>query len=143
MYRLFSFAAIGLFLFPSACWSQARLNVTLTGLQARGTIYLAVYNTADEFGKPEKAFRKIVIKPGGLQTTVTADNLPSGAYAVAVYQDLYDNRKIDKNIFGIPSEPFAFSNNVRPFVTAPTFTQCLIKLDKPEHAISIKLMTYF
>jgi uncharacterized protein (DUF2141 family) len=49
--------------------------------------------------------------------------LPEGTYAVAVYQDLNQNAQLDSNVFGIPTEPYGFSNNVRPKLRAPSFDE--------------------
>ena len=38
-------------------------------------------------------------------------NLPAGEYAISVYHDQNNNGKLDANFMGIPSEPYAFSNN--------------------------------
>ncbi len=123
-------------------FAQHKLHITVTNLEKTGTIYIAIYDKPANFGNPHKAMRRLITQPDKSSITATADNLPPGDYAVAVYQDLNDNKKIDKNILGIPTEPFAFSNNVRPVVSAPTFKQCKVSLGKPEQAISIKLMTY-
>ncbi len=122
--------------------AQNKLHITVTNLEKAGTVYIAIYDKPDCFGNPHKAIRKLVSQPEKSSLTATAENLPQGDYAIAVYQDINDNKKIDKNILGIPTEPFAFSNNVRPIVSAPTFKQCKVLLTKPEQSISIKLMNY-
>lgn len=122
--------------------AQNKLHITVTNLEKTGTVYIAIYNKPDYFGNPRKAMRKIISNPEKSSLTATAENLPEGDYAIAVYQDINDNKKIDKNLLGIPTEPFAFSNNVRPIVSAPTFKQCKVSLAKPEQSISIKLMNY-
>jgi uncharacterized protein (DUF2141 family) len=121
---------------------QNKLHITIAGIKSKGTIYIAIYDKAACFANPHKAYRKLVSPANAPSLTTTAENLPTGTYAIAVYQDLNDNKKIDKNILGIPTEPFAFSNNVRPVVSAPTFQQCRILVDKPEQSITIGLHTY-
>ena len=34
-------------------------------------------------------------------------------YAIRMYHDVNDNGELDTNLMGIPSEPFAFSNNAQ------------------------------
>ena len=41
-----------------------------------------------------------------------ATNYKEIIFAVAVWHDVNANRKIDKNIFGVPKEPYGFSKNV-------------------------------
>ncbi|MNR30585.1 hypothetical protein D3C85_1480510 [compost metagenome] len=38
-------------------------------------------------------------------------DLPAGAYGMKAFHDVNGNGKMDTNPFGMPSEPFAFSNN--------------------------------
>ncbi len=129
--------------FHSKASASGRLQINITNLKGKGSTYIAIYNTAEGFCNPLKAFRRVVLHSSGATTALTSEELPSGNYAIAVYEDVNNNQRIDKNFFGIPTEPFAFSNNVRPVVCAPTFKQCAITFDKPEETISIKLMTYF
>ena len=71
--------------------------------------------------------------------SITFD-LPEGEYAVAVYHDLNANNKLDKNFFGIPKEPYGFSKNFKPTLSAPNFKDCSITLDEKGRKISISLI---
>ncbi len=51
-------------------------------------------------------------------------SLPAGKpYAVAAFYDTNGNGRLDKNIFGAPTEPYGFSGNLRPLFRAPTFRE--------------------
>ncbi len=65
-----------------------------------------------------------VVKPGGQRQVSLPVQLPPGEWAVAITQDMNNNDKVDKNVLGIPTEPFAFSNNVRPRFAPPAFDEC-------------------
>ena len=54
--------------------------------------------------------------------------LPVGEYAVSVYHDVNGNGKMDKNFFGAPSEPYAFSKNYKPVFRAPRFDEVKVHL---------------
>ena len=102
-------------------------------------VKLYFYNTREGFLKSGKwAFSKAV-KPGGKNEFTLPVDLPKGEWAVAITQDLNNNDKIDKNFLGIPTEPYAFSNNVRPTVAAPGFDECKFTVDGPGKVISIVL----
>ena len=45
-----------------------------------------------------------------------------GEYAIAAFQDINKNGDLDRNIFQYPTEPFGFSNNFRPMLKAPHWT---------------------
>ena len=102
-------------------------------------VRLYFYNTREGFLKSGKwAFSKSV-KPGGKKEFTLPVELPQGEWAVAITQDLNNNNKIDKNFLGIPTEPYAFSNNVRPTVAAPRFDECKFMVDGPGKVVSIVL----
>ncbi len=41
------------------------------------------------------------------------ENLPAGDYAMRAFHDVNGNGQMDTNPFGMPTEPYAFSNNAR------------------------------
>ena len=66
------------------------------------------------------AFRKIVPVDGETQVVVF-ENVPSGIYAISIFQDLNGNGELDENKSGIPSEPFGFSNDARGKLGPPKY----------------------
>jgi uncharacterized protein (DUF2141 family) len=87
------------------------LQVTVNGVKAgEGNLRLAVFDEAhrDEF--PEGEYLLGVTVPAtGDEMTVEISIVESGEYAIAVIQDLNENEKLDKNMLGIPKEPYGFS----------------------------------
>ncbi|MBU6119398.1 DUF2141 domain-containing protein [Hymenobacter siberiensis] len=103
------------------------------------SVRLYFYNNREGFLKSGKwAFSKSV-KPQGKSEFSLPVELPRGEWAVAITQDLNNNDKIDKNFLGIPTEPYAFSNNVRPTIAAPGFDECKFTVDEPGKVVSIVL----
>jgi len=51
------------------------------------------------------------------------ESLPYGEYAVMLYHDENGNDKLDKNIVGVPKEPYGFSNNARARLGLPLYEQ--------------------
>jgi uncharacterized protein (DUF2141 family) len=47
--------------------------------------------------------------------------LAPGKYALVAFHDENSNGKFDRNWFGLPKEGYAFSNNVRPVFSPPSF----------------------
>ena len=45
--------------------------------------------------------------------TLTAADLPPGEYAIRIMHDINGNGELDTNFVGMPTEPYAFSNNAR------------------------------
>lgn len=65
-------------------------------------------------------------------------DISEGIYAVAVYQDINENKQLDKGWFSIPKEPYGLSNNYRPHFSAPSFNDCKFKVAE-ETTITILL----
>ena len=102
-------------------------------------VKLYFYHTREGFLKHGQwAFSKTV-KPEGKREFTLPVELPKGDWAVAITQDLNNNDKIDKNFLGIPTEPYAFSNNIRPTLAAPGFDECKFTVDAPGKMVSIVL----
>lgn len=102
-------------------------------------VRLYFYNTSEGFLKSGKWSFSKSVNPGGKSQFTLPVELPKGEWAVAITQDLNNNEKIDKNFLGIPTEPYAFSNNIRPTVAAPKFEECKFMVDGPGRVVSIVL----
>lgn len=69
------------------------------------------------------------------------EDLSDGIYAFAVFQDLNDNGKLDTKKFGIPVEPFAFSNNALGKFGPPKFSEAGFDLKGgKKHVQEVKLL---
>ena len=79
----------------------------------------------------------MVVKPEGKNEISVPVELTPGEWAVALTQDTNNNDKLDKNFLGIPTEPYAFSNNVRPRFAAPKFAECKFVVSGPGKVVTI------
>lgn len=120
--------------------SNAPLSVTLTNVnKSGGTIRLALYKPGAKFGSTKPDYAKLIAVGKAGNQTVDFD-VPPGRYAVAMYHDLNNNDKLDKNAVGYPKEPFGFSNNFRPRFSSPDFEDCAFDHKAGGTSISIKLI---
>ena len=109
-FTLSTLIAAGLMMAPSAFASDLTVNVE--GIEkAQGTIMLGLFDQAtyDESGSIEGANLKVE----GDRVTVTFEGLAPGEYAVKLFHDVNDDGEMNTNPFGMPTEPFAFSNDAR------------------------------
>lgn len=74
----------------------------------KGHLFISVSNNEKTF-KTENAFEKAKIIPK-MKITEYELELDDGEYSFAIYHDTNENEKLDSNIFGIPKEPYGFSN---------------------------------
>jgi uncharacterized protein (DUF2141 family) len=114
------------------------VTVVISSLaSAHSVVKLNFYNASDTFlQKNQQAFR-LVVKPEGKTEISVPVELAPGEWAVALTQDTNDNGKLDKNFLGIPTEPYAFSNNVRPHLAAPKFEECKFTVTGPGKVVTI------
>ncbi|QJD93167.1 DUF2141 domain-containing protein [Duganella dendranthematis] len=113
----------------AVCFSAhaADLTIHVDGVaSAEGNVMIAVYNSADTFlAKPLRA----VQAPAHNGTVeVKVADLLVGDYAFAVYHDANANGKMDRNMVGMPTEDYAFSNNAFGKRGAPRFEEARIVL---------------
>ena len=118
----------------------ASVTVVVSSLvSTTSTVKLYFYNTREGFLKHKQWVFSKSVNPEGKQEVSLPIDLPRGEWAVAITQDLNNNDKIDKNLIGIPTEPYAFSNNVRPTLAVPDFNECKFTVNKPGQVVSIVL----
>lgn len=117
------------------------LTLTITNLKSStAPIIMGVYSTKNKFPDPKDKFKEYKFKPNGKTLVVKITNLKFGMYAMAIYQDENSNGEIDKNMLGIPTERYGFSNNYKPMVRAPRFHECKFEYSAEANTQSIKLV---
>ncbi|QKG57972.1 DUF2141 domain-containing protein [Hymenobacter sp. BRD128] len=123
---------------PPPAKATETVTVVVSALAStQSVVKLNFYNAADKFlQKDQQAFR-VVVKPEGKTEISVPVELTPGEWAVALTQDTNNNDKLDKNFLGIPTEPYAFSNNVRPRFAAPKFEECKFMVSGPGKVVTI------
>lgn len=89
-----------------------RLVLTFDPGAATGAIMIAMFDSqaAYDSGRPVRQARIDVA--AGERAAIFAD-LPRGTYAVRAFHDVDGDGRMNTNPFGMPTEPYAFSNNAR------------------------------
>ena len=116
------------------------LNINIENINpSKGQLMIAVYNSKQLYMKTEKAVSKQILKLNGKNTEfIQFKDLPMGEYSVAVIHDENNNGKLDTNIFGIPTEDYGFSNNIRPKFRAANWDETKFLMNK-NVGLNIKL----
>ncbi|MCX6196019.1 MAG: DUF2141 domain-containing protein [Flavobacteriia bacterium] len=108
-----------------------KLSIHISGIsKIKGSLFIALFRATDDFPVFGKQFKGIVKEVEGKSQNYNFDNLPEGEYALAIYQDENRNKILDKNLLGIPTEIYGFSNNARRTFSAPSFQEAKFKLNK-------------
>ena len=123
---------------PDRAAAKVTLTVEVQNVRAqKGAVYFALFKTTDDFpsGKPSEG-KKVNATGSQVQTTFSVE---PGSYAIAIFHDENANGQMDKKMFGIPKEPYGFSNDFRPKMSAPKFKDCEFTVGSTAKTISIKL----
>ena len=116
------------------------LSISIPNLKnTKGEIQIGIYNKKENFPIEDKQYKVIFIKAEKYAGTYTVKGLPKGEYAVALMHDENADKICNMNFLGIPKEGYGFSNNVKPLLSAPSYNDCKINLNR-NLSISIELI---
>ncbi|MEN8704438.1 MAG: DUF2141 domain-containing protein, partial [Polaribacter sp.] len=105
------------------------LSIEISGIKTNtGKVYLALFNNSNDFLKKKKEFigKKAEVKNG--KSIVFFKNIRKGEYAASIFYDENNNGKMDTKLFGVPKEPYGFSNNAKGFMGPPSFEEAKFTL---------------
>lgn len=105
-------AALSTCLIAAPLASASDLTVTVDGIaKQQGSIMLGLFDEASYKG--DGAVDGASLKVESDSVTVTFEGLEPGEYAVRLYHDVNEDGEMNTNPFGIPTEPYAFSNDAK------------------------------
>ena len=109
--------------------AQARaldLRVEVSGARSdKGHVMAAIYADAASWMKQALHGERVV---AGERTLLVFRNLAPGTYALAVFHDENGNGVLDRNLVGLPTEPYGFSRDARAMMSAPKFEAAALPL---------------
>jgi len=115
------------------------LVVKVSGLKpGAGLLQVMVWKDAGGFPTD---FDRSVARKGvpvtGARLEVSFAGLAQGVYAVAVYQDLNGNGRLDRSVLGWPTEPTGASNGATGSFGPPKFRDAAFELNQPLRVIEV------
>ena len=127
----------------SAAADSGRLIVELTGMKSdKGQLVYAMWSGSEGWLETN-TIREGTSPISDGRSVLSFDDLPYGEYAISVYQDRNDNGKLDTGLFGIPKEPFGFSNDPKMGFGPPKYKDSAFTLQAPETTIQISVKKLF
>ena len=112
----------------------ARVTVTVDGIRStEGVILVAVFDGAATFLK--KALQGQSVMAHAPSVTLIFENLQPGRYAMSAFHDRNGDGKLDRGVFGIPTEPYGFSRDARAAMGPPVFADAVFEI--PADGISL------
>jgi uncharacterized protein (DUF2141 family) len=116
------------------------LTVSVAGIRsARGTIRAQLMKADLASGTAKGVGGSYVAAVEG-STTISFSNLTDGDYAVQLFHDEDGDGQMKTNLFGIPSEGYAFSNAARAGFGPPKFSD--MKVVVHANTVTIANMAY-
>lgn len=111
--------------------------------KAEGFLWIGIYDSEDNFLVKEKAIVEgiEVTRTGSVQ--IKFPSLPYGTYAIAMFHDLNGNDELDRNRIGIPTEPYAFSGDLRSKWRLPNFSEVSVAFKSNGQKIHFRLQKWW
>lgn len=97
----------------AATAQPASLEVSFNGIETpKGNIMMVLFNSEESYNT-EKPLRAVMVAADKADVKTLIEGLSPGRYAVKSFHDIDGDNKMGSNPYGMPTEPFAFSNNAR------------------------------
>lgn len=114
------------------------LTVTFDVSGTKGAVLAALYDTQAAYdgsgtGTPQMG------EATGDRVTLRFAGLKPGTYAIKAFHDLNGDGQLNMNPFGMPTEPFAFSNNAVVRMGPPAWSEAAFEVRAGANAQSITL----
>ena len=111
----------------------------VTGLRSeKGQVRIAVFNSSETWLGEQPVYSS-TIKVDSQAVVWNIIDVPYGDYGIAAFHDENSNGKMDKNLLGMPKEPYGFSNNLRVTFRAPKWEKGKFAVRNPTTEISIEV----
>jgi uncharacterized protein (DUF2141 family) len=105
------------------------LTVTVNNVRSAGGTIRAQLMKADPASGTAKGVGGTFIPSAQGTVTITFNNLVDGDYAVQMFHDEDGDGQMKTNLFGIPTEGFAFSNAARAAFGPPKFSDMRVTVN--------------
>lgn len=125
--------------FSGSVLAQQTISVTVKSASKAGTVHVSLCKDSDDFLKNSLKEGTATIGADGT-TTLTFASIPKGDYAVRMYQDVNNDGKANTGMFGMPKEPFGFSNNPSVSFGPPSFDKAKFTVGDQPVAITVRML---
>jgi uncharacterized protein (DUF2141 family) len=115
------------------------VTVTFTGIQTpSGAIMVGVYDSEGDFAAGN-AVQGARVDVTGPEATAVITGLKPGQYGIKAYHDIDGDGRMGTNPFGMPTEPYAASNNARGNMGPPAWTDAAFAVVAGDNAQTITI----
>lgn len=128
---------------PPACGSHTpQIQVVVNGVTPGGILTVELYRPSENaFLRKASRERRVRVRAGSGSQTVCLDVKGPGQYALAAYNDMNGNRKLDRQLNLMPAEPFALSSNRALRMQMPKFRDAAFQVPAGGAKVTLQLQT--
>jgi uncharacterized protein (DUF2141 family) len=108
--------------FAQTSTGDAVITLTFDTAASTGTVMVSLFGSEAAYGGHGAPVGQAMVNVAAGQHTATF-TVPAGEYAVKSFHDVDGDGKMNTNPFGMPTEPYAFSNNARGNMGPATWSQ--------------------
>jgi uncharacterized protein (DUF2141 family) len=125
--KIIAFAALAATLLAAPAFAQsapgdAVITLTFDTAASTGNVMVVLFGSEAAYGGQGAPVGQAMVNVAAGQHTATF-TVPAGEYAVKSFHDVDGDGKMNTNPFGMPTEPYAFSNNARGNMGPATWGQ--------------------
>jgi uncharacterized protein (DUF2141 family) len=123
---------------------EGTLIIEIANIKSQeGIIWIGVYDSEDTYMVKEKAIVEgIKVRTTG-QIKFEMARLAYGEYAIALFHDINGNGELDRNLVGIPSEPYAFSQELKSKWRLPRFKEVKFRFSHSRQVLRTELRKWW
>jgi uncharacterized protein (DUF2141 family) len=137
---VFSAASFAVFLWSGSATASGEVRVKVTGISNLvGTIRATLDGSESAFKNDAPTTQTSELAVTNTEVELIFHNVPTGVYAVKVIHDENDDKRLNQNLLGIPSEKYGISNNVMGKFGLPAFKEASFNVSSGETVLSIEI----
>ncbi len=116
----------------------ADLTLSFTGIKTpTGAVMAAVFDSEAAYASGAAPVAALRMPVSGDSVSQVVPGLKPGRYAIKAFHDVDGDGKMKANPFGIPTEPYAFSNNAPAHMAPPAWSAAAFDVPEEGAAQSI------
>ena len=120
--------------------NTTELVVEISGIsQPYGQVACSLFSQPTGFPMDTKSAVQVWETASNARATCRFSAVSPGSYAISVGHDINNNKLVDTNFVGIPTEQWGVSNNVRPKLRAPQFDEAKFRVDGSSNPLIIRI----
>jgi uncharacterized protein (DUF2141 family) len=118
----------------------ANLALSFTGIEEQqGAVMGVLFDSEDSFNGKGAPARMIMVTADKAEVATQFAGLKPGRYAIKAFHDIDGDGKMGTNPFGMPIEPFAFSNNAVGNMGPAKWADAAFEIKAGDNAHSIEI----